>query len=209
MKCVKDKLAVVTGAGSGIGRATSLRLATAGCDFVPIATGSTAGGSGTLSGAMATMAYSLLDGDLVILVCGRQAPSQSEWRAYAGSVKDMGPHLRGTGRSIKFIVFADEAGPDATQRAFLVEALQGLTTRTAVISDSLVARCTITAFGWLSLSIKGFAPTQLSAAATYLALSNEQLSDVISRAPSLAPKVGGSRCVELAVGAQQAVARRR
>jgi hypothetical protein len=145
----------------------------------------------------------------MILVCGRQAPSQSEWRAYVGSVEDMGSRSRGTGTSIKFIVFADEAAPDAKQRAFLVEALRGITSRTAVISDSMVARCTITAFGWLNLSMKGFAPTQLSAAATYLALPNEQLSDVISRAASLAPKVGGARCVELAVGAHEAVTRRR
>lgn len=147
---------------------------------------------------MATMAFSIV-GDLVIFVSGREIPADDEWLEYERSIEELAREVRGAGRTAKFIVFADEGGPNPKQRASIVAMLQGISTRTAVVASSILARNLITAFGWLNFSIKGFAPHQLGAAAAYLELSSDQFALVISRAQSLAPQVVGARTVDLAI----------
>jgi hypothetical protein len=146
---------------------------------------------------MATIAYTLLGDDLVLFLAANGTPSDAEWRGYSQMITGLAQQLRSKNGSIKFLVIADEGGPNAKQRAAIVDTLRGLTTRTAVVSNSVIARNLITAFGWLNFAIKGFAPSGMRAAAAYLDLSREQLVEVVTTAVSLAPNVGGVRCLEL------------
>lgn len=103
-----------------------------------------------------------------------------------------------SGHPIKFLVIADEGGPDAKQRATIVDILHGVPSRTAVISESVIARNLITAFGWLNFSIKGFGPGNLAAALAYLGVPQQRITEIVSTAVSLAPRVGRIRCLEAA-----------
>jgi hypothetical protein len=150
---------------------------------------------------MATMAYSVVGEDLVVFVCARDVPAEPEWQGYTRAIEPLVRRLRAEGKMIKFAVITDEGGPNAKQRAAVVDLLNGVATRTAVISQSLITRNLITAFGWLNFSVKGFGPTQFSAAASYLDLSPEQRGTVVARAAALAQSIGGVRCVEAVVAA--------
>lgn len=146
------------------------------------------------------MAFSAVGDDLMLVLSAHDTPSESEWLDYARALEELVRPLRAAARPLKVLVFADEAGPNAKQRAAIADTLHGLHTRTAVLSNSVIARNLITAFGWLNFSIKGFAPTNLAGAAHFLELSPERLAQVMNRAIALAPSVGGVRCLEIAVG---------
>jgi hypothetical protein len=148
---------------------------------------------------MANMAYTVLGEDLIVFVCTGEVLAEPEWQAYARSLEPLVGRYRAEGRMIKFAVIADEVGPNAKQRAALVDVLNGVPTRTAVISNSMIMRNLITAFGWLNFSVKGFAPTQFLAAASYLELSREQRTSVLATASALSQSIGGVRCVESVV----------
>lgn len=147
---------------------------------------------------MSTIAYSLVGEDVVLFLAGKAPPTDADWRGYALTITELVERVRAKNGSIKFLVIADEGGPNPKQRAAIVDILRGVTTKTAVVSNSIIARNLITAFGWLNFSIKGFAPSALRAAAAYLGLSREQLMEALSTAVSLAPHVGGVHCLELA-----------
>jgi hypothetical protein len=147
---------------------------------------------------MSSIAYTVVGEDVVLFLAGNTAPADVEWRAYAQMLTGVVQRVAAKNGSIKFLVIADEGGPNAKQRSAIVDILRGVTHRTAVVSNSIIARNLITAFGWLNFSVKGFAPSALRAAAAYLDLSREQLVEVISTAVSLAPQVGGVQCLELA-----------
>jgi len=148
---------------------------------------------------VSTIAYSLVGDDVLVFLSGNSPPDDAEWQAYAHTVAGIAKQAQERGSTLKFIVFADENGPNAKQRAAFVEQLRGLATRTAVVSSSLLARNIITAFGWLNFSVKGFAPTNLTAAASYLELTQNTIGAVIEKARTLAPSIGGVRCLEVAI----------
>ena len=152
---------------------------------------------------IATMAYSVVGQDLLVFVAGIAEPTAAEWLEYQRRIEPLVRRIRSDGGTIKFLVIADEGGPNAKQRAAIADMLHGITTRTAVVSNSMIARRMITAFGWLNFAMKGFAPNQVAAAGAYLDLSTEQLQTVVARAAALAQSIGGVRCVVAAVEAMK------
>jgi len=150
---------------------------------------------------MATMAYSVVGDDVLVFVAGVAEPTPAEWSEYKRHIDPLARRVRSKHGTIRFLVIADEGGPNAKQRAAIADMLKGIPTRTAVVSNSMMIRRMITAFGWLNFAMKGFAPSQIAAAGAYLDLPSDQLKAVIGRATELAQKIGGVRCVEAAVEA--------
>ncbi len=150
---------------------------------------------------MATMAYSVVGDDVVVFVAGVAEPPAAEWQDYQRRIDPLARRIRSNNGTIRFLVIADEGGPNAKQRAAIADMLHGIPTRTAVVSNSMMIRRMITAFGWLNFAMKGFAPGQITAAGAYLDLSGEQLEAVVGRAATLAQSIGGVRCVDAAVAA--------
>ena len=156
---------------------------------------------------MLTLAHGAVGDDLAVVVSSREAPSDDDWDDQARWLEDLVRPLRAARRPIKVLVFTDEAGPNAKQRASVVDVMKGVETRVAVVSNGVLVRNMITAFGWLSFPIKGFAPAQLSTVEPYLEISSAQLQEALGLAAMLAPRVGGSHCVELAVAARKSAGR--
>lgn len=150
---------------------------------------------------MASMAYSVVGDDVVVFVAGVAEPSAAEWQEYQRRMEPLARRARSNHGSIRFLVIADEGGPNAKQRAVIADLLRGVPTRTGVVSNSMMVRRMITAFGWLNLAMKGFAPSQITAAGAYLDLSRAQLDAVIKSAAELAQAIGGVRCVDASVAA--------
>jgi hypothetical protein len=94
---------------------------------------------------MGTIAYRLVGEDLVLFLVGDAAPTQTEWQDYSRFISGLVPKLRANHGRLRFLTFAHEGGPNAKQRAAIVESLRDLRTQTAVISNSLIVRHVITA----------------------------------------------------------------
>jgi hypothetical protein len=140
---------------------------------------------------MPTFAYRLVDDDVMVFLTGQITPSDSDWQGYVQALQAAASVQRERSGRLRFFVFADDGAPNARQRASVVEALGGVPSQTVVITTSMLSRNLITVFSWLGLTVKGFAPTSLDAAAEYLGLSAAQLSQVIEVASTLAPTIGG------------------
>jgi hypothetical protein len=153
---------------------------------------------------MATIAYRLVGDDLMLFVCGDASPSDSEWQEYIRFMEELTRRMRTSSNALKLLVFADNGGLTPKQRASVVEVLRGVSTRTAVVSTSMVARNLITAFGWLNFAVRGFAPNQLDQISEYLDLPAGHISEVMAAAASMAPSIGGVRCVDRALLGREA-----
>jgi hypothetical protein len=140
---------------------------------------------------MGMIAYRLVRDDLMLFLAGNGAPSESEWNEYIGVLTDAAARLRPINKPIRFICFVDDSPPNAMQRAAVIEALGGLSSKTAVVTTSVLARNVITVFSWLGLSVKGFAPTSLDAGAAYLDLPPAYLEQAVDAARVLVPTVAG------------------
>lgn len=150
------------------------------------------------------IAYHQVTEELVVFVGGKTLVGHDEWQAHLRFVEAAAQRARTNGRPLHFLVFAQDGGvPDAKQRVALVETLRDVSSRTALVTHSVVARHVITAFGWLSFAIKSFAPADIADAASYLGLARATLDAALSEAISLAPSVGGSPSVQAAASVRQ------
>ena len=145
---------------------------------------------------MATLAFRAIEDDLVVYVGGDVPPDHAEWQAYVRHVEESARRWRTKTRLYKVFVFVDDSSPNAAQRAAVWKAADGAHVRSAIVTSSMVARKVITAFGWLGAPMRGFAPRDLRAAATYLELPLDRLPTVIRSARFLARSVGGVRAVD-------------
>jgi hypothetical protein len=140
---------------------------------------------------MQTIAYRMLDDNVLLFMGGAAAPTVTEWQQYLHTLEQAAQRARQNSSLLRFLVFADEGVPNAKQRGAVVDLLRGVTTRIAVITTSNLARHLITVFGWLGLTLRGFAPNQLAAALEYLELPAERLPEIIALGSTLAPTIGG------------------
>ena len=153
---------------------------------------------------MATIAYRLMGDDLMLFVCGDASPSDSEWQEYLRFMEGLAQRSRASRTALKTLVFADDGGLNPKQRASVVEVLRGVTTRTAVVSTSVLARNLITAFGWLNFAVRGFSPNHLDDVSKYLELPADRMREVMAAAAAMAPSIGGVRCLDRALRGREA-----
>lgn len=147
---------------------------------------------------MQTIAYSLLDEGFVVFVSGKANIDDTEWQAYVRFVAELSHTARLDGRAFKVIVFAAEGAPNAKQRAAIADAQRDVTSRTATITASPIARYVLTAFGWLGFPIRGFSTADFDGAARYLKLTTAQRAAALAEAAVLARCVGASISTETA-----------
>ena len=152
---------------------------------------------------MQTIAYRMLGDDLMLFMSGEASPTESDWQVYLRTLEEAAQRARQKGSRLCFFIFVDEGAPNPKQRGAVVELLRGVSSRTAVITTSNLARHLITVFGWFGLHLRGFGPNQLHAALEYLELPAERLSEIMQIAASLAPAVGGVSSFRDSAGASE------
>lgn len=148
---------------------------------------------------MATIAFEAVSEDLVVFLGANTTWLDDDWLEYIRFLQPIAQHSRESQRALGILVFAEGTSePNAKQRASLVETNRGVTTRTAVMTSATAARLIMTAFGWLGYPMSGFAPTDVAGAASYLRLTSAELERALKVAAAIAPRIGGSRNVEVA-----------
>jgi hypothetical protein len=110
--------------------------------------------------------FQTLVGDVRLVLQGAGRPTDSEIDQHIKEAVAMAGFVRGV---LVIAVGPDAEGPDARQRARMASGL--LRIRTAVVTDSVLARGIMTAVSWLGGPIRGFAPEQLLQAFDYLKVS--------------------------------------
>lgn len=146
---------------------------------------------GTIAHSMGMIAYRLVREDLMLFMAGMAAPPEPEWSEYVVLLASASERLRPLNKPMRFLCFVDDSPPNAKQRSAVVDALAGLSSKTAVITTSVLARNLITVFSWLGLSVKGFSPNSLESVAEYLELPPAILEQAIDAARILAPTIQG------------------
>lgn len=147
---------------------------------------------------MGMIAYRLVREDLMLFMAASGAPSESEWNEYVLLLSSAAERLRPLQRPLRFMVFVDDSPPNAKQRAAVIDALGELTSKTAVVTTSVLARNLITVFSWLGLNLKAFSPSDLERVRDYLDLPPAYLEQAMDAARALAPTIGGVRAFEAA-----------
>ena len=111
-------------------------------------------------------------GSLVLLVVADQAPERGEWKSYVDFLR---ARVVAHGK-VRLIVVAGSGAPDAVQRKQLTDAVSTGELRTAVVSDSLVARGVVTAFRWSGLELDAFKLGSIELAYQFVQATAEELA---------------------------------
>ena len=104
---------------------------------------------------------------LVVFVNLDQPPTDLEWSAYLAAARE----AYGAYGPVCVLVVTEGGPPSAKQRKAAGELSTAITFRTALVTNSLVARAVVTGFGWLKLDIKAFAHAEMTKAFAFLQLS--------------------------------------
>jgi hypothetical protein len=131
-------------------------------------------------------------GSLVLFVITDLTPGRDEWRQYVDFLKErVSQH-----GSARLVVVAGSGAPDSLQRQYLSEAVSPKQLRTAVISDSLVARGVVTAFRWYGLEVSAYKSSAIDDAYRYVGVTSEEamwLRKTLSNMRAAAPPRAASR----------------
>jgi hypothetical protein len=119
---------------------------------------------------MKTMSWAFQDG-FVLVAHADKPPSDEEWRLYVHECAELG-YFRGG------IALTDGHGPNASQRAMVVEHQGLLEVPFAIVTSSVVVRGIVTALRWLGKDIRAFSPSELPEALLYLKVEGEQRTKV-------------------------------
>jgi hypothetical protein len=120
-----------------------------------------------------------LIGNTAVMVHTKVDPTDQEWGVWVRELKRM--QLLPT----SLLVFTEGGGPNATQRKLVSEVLAGRVLPTAVMSESRVVRCIVTAFSWLGWQINAFAPGEEHAALAWLHVEPSLAAQVVKEASAL------------------------
>jgi hypothetical protein len=107
------------------------------------------------------MAFKVID-RLFIVVYGVHDPTDAEWVGYLEDVERHGIERT------QQLISTEGGGPNATQRRYLNELLDGRPVPVAVMSGSTPIRGVVTAMSWFNRAIRFFPPTCLLDALAYL-----------------------------------------
>lgn len=122
---------------------------------------------------------------LLLAVVTEDSPTDEEWTAWLSLCRER------LGQSMRVMIAVHGGGPDAYKR----KALADLTRheddlRTAILTDSEVARGMVVAFNWLGLPRRGFGSNQYRLAAEFLELTADEWREVLEVMPTLHADTG-------------------
>ena len=86
-----------------------------------------------------TLAFKPLASDLMLAVGGHTAWSELDWQPYASALGEQLRAFRAHGGCFITLIFVDDYGPNAKQRTQIAQLMQGLESKTAVLTDSKLA----------------------------------------------------------------------
>ncbi|HKP64707.1 MAG TPA: hypothetical protein VJV78_48555 [Polyangiales bacterium] len=118
-----------------------------------------------------------------IAVHDTSAPTEEEWARWVGLCAEPGDRLR-------FLVESHGGAPNAKQRKALNDVLAGREVRSAVLTDSIVARGVVTALAWLGIPLRAFPLGDYKSAGEYLGLSHHELTVVVEQLRILRKECG-------------------
>jgi uncharacterized protein (DUF952 family) len=109
-------------------------------------------------------------GTLAVYVSIDDVPSDAEWTAYCDALEELG---RSSG-VMRVYARTDGGPPSATQRKRVAELSRLFTLRSAVVTESSVARAITAALALFNPKIRAFSPTAAGEAYLYLVLTQEE-----------------------------------
>ena len=118
-----------------------------------------------------TLSYDAL-GSLVLFVNGERAPDREEWKTYVAFLKERAAEHA----TVRLVVVSGSAGPDSVQRQQLADSVSAKQLRTAVVSDSVVARGVVTAFRWYGLDVSAFKSSAIDEAYAYVGATPDEVA---------------------------------
>lgn len=106
-----------------------------------------------------TLSYDVA-GSLLLYVGSSIPPSIPEWTTWVDILRQQAETPDGA----RLVVVAGDGAPGPAQRKQLIDAVKGGKLRTAVVSDSMIARGIVTAFRWYGLDLDSFKPAAIEVA---------------------------------------------
>ena len=143
--------------------------------------------------ALPTIRYASL-GHVLVLDHGTTAPTAHEWLEYCEALKQAG-----TRPDTTLLVVTGDAGPTPKQRDEL-QRFAPPNIRVAVVTGSPLARGIVTLLGWFNATIRAFTPAELTAALTYLGVTESEtplvLEGVAAMRAELSLEIDGAASAE-------------
>lgn len=119
------------------------------------------------------MAFKVID-RLFVVVYGTEEPTNEEWTSYLREIE-----RQGVERTMQ-IIYTNGGGPNAVQRRYLEELLDGRVVPVAVLSDIASIRRMVMAMSWFNGKIRAFPTTDLARALAYLEIPTSR-TELIGR----------------------------
>jgi hypothetical protein len=119
-------------------------------------------------------------GTVMVTVHARRPPDEAEWREYMDVCAKMGERL------VSVLVLADVALTPKQRRTAADIVRAAGTKGVAVISTSMITRHITTAVGWLTGVHKGFHPSEIDSALTFLGVAPVERPAVLETARKFA-----------------------
>jgi len=111
-------------------------------------------------------------GNIIVALHNGSPPGEDEWGQYCRAITAM------EFDKVRPIAFSDGGGPDSKQRKLLNEVIAGRPGRSALVTNSTIARSVVTALSWFNPLIKAFSPEEASRAFEYLQLDPGEVQAV-------------------------------
>lgn len=120
---------------------------------------------------------------MTIAVHDTSPPTDEQWARWIAL-------CTGQGEPLRVLVESHGGAPHAKQRKALNDALTGRAMRSAVLTDSIVARGVVTALAWLGIPLRAFPLGDYKSAGDYLGLSQHELTVVVEQLRILRKECG-------------------
>ncbi len=116
-----------------------------------------------------TISYDIR-GSLLLYVGTPAPPASGEWANWVGALRERAHAAEGA----RLVVVAADGGPTVVQRKQLIEAVKSAKLKTAVVSDSLLARGIVTAFKWYGLDLDVFKTSGIEGAYRFVSATPDE-----------------------------------
>jgi hypothetical protein len=113
---------------------------------------------------MKSCGYKFLD-KLIVWISDEKPYSNAEWTPYAAELR----RYVSSGAKAHILVLTDGGAPNAAQRQLTTDLLDRI--RTAVVSQSRLARGAVTVFSWFNADMRAFSPLDIVEAFRFLGIT--------------------------------------